>query len=388
MPLNAPDWGCSRRMRHRLRWVKGADDDASALASKKAFDMNEAAAGSIFSETRRPNDEWLARAADEPVIEAELPIVDPHLHFWHHKSGYRYFVEEFARDVIESGHNIEATVFVECNAMYRQNGPEHLKSVGETEFAVGMAAMAASGKYTTARAAEGIVAYADLTLGDRVCELLEAHQEAANGRLRGVRQRAKWDPDPVVAGPVRAGRPGLFGEPEFRKGLGVLTSMGLSFDVSIFHPQLPDVVALARACPDANIIVIHSASPVGFASYARRAAEVRADWLSGMRELATCPNVSVKMGGLLMCLGSFDFTKADKPPTSEDLVSWWRPYIEPCIELFGADRCMASSNFPVEKAGVTYGALWNMFKRIASGCSSDEKSGIFGATARRVYRLE
>jgi L-fuconolactonase len=350
--------------------------------------MNQAVEGSVFSETRRPNDEWLARATAEPAIEPGLPIVDPHVHFWHHKSGYRYFVEEFSRDVVESGHNIEATVFVECNAMYRQSGPEHLKSVGETEFAVGMAAMAASGKYTAARAAEGIVAYADLTLGDRTRELLEVHQQAANGRLRGVRQRAKWDPDPVVAGPVRAGRPGLFGETEFREGLAVLTSMGLSFDVSIFHPQLPDVIALARACPDSNLVVIHSASPVGFASYAGKTAEVRADWLAGIRELATCPNVSVKMGGLLMCLGSFDFTKAAAPPTSEQLVSLWRPYIEPCIELFGPDRCMASSNFPVEKAGVTYGALWNMFKRITAGCSSDEKSRIFGATARRVYRLE
>jgi predicted TIM-barrel fold metal-dependent hydrolase len=345
-------------------------------------------AGSVFSETQRPNEEWLAKATPEEALEPDLKIVDPHVHFWHHKSGYKYFVEEFARDVATSGHNVEATVFVECNAMYRCRGPEHLKSVGETEFAVGMAAMAASGKYTSARAAEGIVAYADLTLGDRTRELLEAHQEAANGRLRGVRQRAKWDPDPIVAGPVRAGRPGLFLEPRFREGLGLLTSLGLAFDVSIFHPQIPDVVALARACPNSNLVVIHSASPVGFASYAGRDAEVRASWLGGMRELASCPNVSVKMGGLLMCLGRFDFTEADAPPTSNDLVQMWRPFIEPCLELFGPDRCMASSNFPVEKAGVTYGALWNMFKRITAGCSRDEKNKIFGATAKRVYRLE
>lgn len=343
---------------------------------------------SIFSQTRRPNEQWLARATPEAALEPDLPIVDPHVHFWHHKSGYRYFVEEFARDVADSGHNVEATVFVECNAMYRARGPQHLKAVGETEFAVGMAAIAASGKYTMTRAAAGIVARADLSLGDSVQELLEAHLAAANGRLRGIRQRAKWDPDPVVAGPVSADRPGLLLEPQFQKGLVLATSMGLSFDASIFHPQLPDVVALARAQPDANIVVIHSASPVGFGSYAGKEREVRENWLRGMRELAKCPNVSIKMGGLLMCLGNFDFSTAEMPPTSEQLAQLWRPYIEPCIELFGAGRCMASSNFPVEKAGTSYGTLWNAFKRITAACSPEEKGQIFSGTAKRVYRLQ
>ena len=346
-------------------------------------------ATSIFSETQRPNEEWLARHKPEPALEPELPIIDPHLHFWHHKSGYRYFVEEFGHDAAASGHNIEATVFVECNAMYRANGPEHLKPVGETEFAVGMAAMAASGKYTRARAAAGIVAYADLTLGEGlVRETLEAHRDAANGRLRGIRQRAKWDADPVVAGPVRAGKRGLFLEPEFRRGMALLEEMGLSFDASIFHPQLPEVISLAQAHPGASIVVIHTASPLGFGSYAGNEKQVHADWLAGMKALARCPNVSIKMGGLLMCLGNFDFSKADTPPTSERLAALWRPYIEDCIELFGADRCMVSSNFPVEKAGVTYDVTWNMFKRLAAKCSPDEKRKLFADTARRIYRID
>lgn len=344
---------------------------------------------SIFSETQRPNEEWLARAQPEAALEPSLPIIDPHLHFWHHKSGYRYFVEEFARDVSECGHNIEATVFVECNAMYRADGPEHLKPVGETEFAVGMAAMAASGKYTSARGAAGIVAYADLTLDEGLLrEALESHRDAANGRLRGIRQRAKWDADPIVAGPVRAGKRGLFLEPEFRRGMKLLEKMGLSFDASIFHPQLSDLISLARAHPDANIIVIHTASPLGFASYAGRDEQVHAEWMKGMKELARCPNVSVKMGGMLMCLGNFDFSKADAPPSSEHLADLWRPYIEPCIEMFGPDRCMVSSNFPVEKAGVTYGVTWNMFKRLAATYSPDEKKKLFADTARRIYRID
>lgn len=350
--------------------------------------MKPATTNSVFTATRAPNMDWLARAIREPVIEPELPIVDPHMHFWDHKTGYKYYVEEFARDIAASGHNVEATVFVECHAMYRASGPEHLKCVGETEFAVGMAAMAASGKYTSSRAAAAIVGCADLTLGERTRETLEAHMEAANGRFRGVRQRAKWDPDPVVRGPVSADHAGLYLDPEFGEGLDLLTSMGLSLDASIFHPQLPDVAALARAHPDASIVVVHTGSPVGHSSYAGKEAEVHANWLAGMKELAKCPNVSIKMGGLLMCLGNFDFTTADAPPTSDQLAQLWRPFIEPCIELFGAHRCMASSNFPVDKAGVPYGTLWNMFKRLTAGCSADEKKMIFSGTARRIYRLD
>jgi L-fuconolactonase len=350
--------------------------------------MKLAPPNSVFTATQAPDLDWLARAIQEPVIEPELCIIDPHMHLWDHKSGYKYFVEEFARDVATSGHNVEATVFIECHSMYRANGPAHLKCVGETEFAVGMAAMAASGKYTSCSIAAAIVGFADLTLGERTRETLEAHIEAANGRFRGVRQRAKWDPDPVVRGSVGGDRPGLYLDPVFGEGLDLLTSEGLAFEASIFHPQLPDVVALARAHPDANIVVVHTGSPVGHSSYLGKEAEVHATWLAGMTELAKCPNVSIKMGGLLMCLGNFNFTTSEAPPTSDQLAQLWRPYIEPCIELFGAQRCMASSNYPVEKAGVPYGTLWNMFKRLTAGCSVEEKRMIFSGTARRVYRLD
>jgi L-fuconolactonase len=350
--------------------------------------MESSPNSTVFGQTQPPNEEWLSLAVLEAPIDADLPIIDPHVHFWHHKSGYKYFVEEYARDAQASGHNIEATVFVECNAFYRSDGPEHLRSVGETEFAVGMAAMAASRKYTPVQAAAGIVAFADLTLGERTAEALEVHREAANGRLKGIRHRAKWDPDPAVRGPISADRAGLYLEPAFGEGIERLAALGLAFDASVFHPQIPDVAALARAHPDASIVLIHSGSPVGHSSYAGKEEETHAHWLASMRELASCPNVSVKMGGLLMCLGNFDFTAAEQPPTSEQLAALWRPYIEPCIELFGAQRCMVSSNFPVDKAGCTYGTLWNAFKRITSGCSADEKALIFSGTARRVYKLD
>jgi len=349
--------------------------------------MSDPTGAGVFGSPRVPNEEWLAKAEPEAPLEPDLTIVDPHVHFWHH-GGNRYFVEDFAKDVAASAHDIEATVFVECSTMYRASGPDHLKPVGETEFAVGQAAIAASGKYTQARCAAAIVGFADLTLGSLARETVDAHTEAANGRLRGIRQRAKWDPDPAVRGSFCADGPGLYLRPEFGGGIALLAARGLLFEASIFHPQIRDVTALARAHPDASIVVVHTGSPVGYSSYRGKEAEVHASWLADMKDLARCPNVSVKLGGLLMCLGNFDFTTAAQPPTSEELASLWRPYLEPCIELFGAGRCMVSSNFPVDKAGMTYGVLWNMFKRVTAECSADEKRLLFADTAKRLYRLE
>ena len=269
--------------------------------------------------------------------------------------------------------------------MYRAHGPEHLRSSGETEFAAGMAAIAASEKYTTTRVAAGIVANADPSQGDELDEALDAHAMAANGRLRGIRRGAKWDADSAVRGAVGAHRAGLYLEPAFQRGVRRIGARGLLFETSVFHPQIPDVTHLARAAPEASIVLIHSGSPVGHGSYAGRGDEVHADWLRSMAELATCPNVTVKLGGMLMSLANFDFGTAPRPPTSDELAQLWRPYTEPLLELFGAGRCMVASNFPVEKAGFGYGTVWNMFKHITSGCSEDDKHAIFGGTARRIY---
>ncbi|AHG64122.1 amidohydrolase family protein [Advenella mimigardefordensis] len=350
--------------------------------------MNNTSSNSVFAATRAPNPGWLCRAESEPVLEPELSIIDSHMHLWEHKTGYTYFVKEFAEDVATCGHKIDSTVFIECRSMYRSRGPEHIKSVGETEFASGMAAIAASGIYTSCRVADAIVGFADLTSGEKLRETIEAHMSVANGRFRGIRQGAKWDADRTIKGSLPNARPGLYLDPSFAIGLEMLTAMGLSFDASVFHPQIQDVATLARAHPNTRIVVNHLGSPLGYATYESRRSEVRAAWLSSMRDLAQCPNVSVKLGGLLMCLGNFDFTQEKKPPDSVQLAELWRPYIEPCIELFGANRCMASSNFPVEKAGVPYGTLWNTFKRVTAGCSEYEKKMIFSGTARRFYNMD
>lgn len=340
-----------------------------------------------FSRTQPPREDWLSLAKSEPAIEPDLPIIDTHMHLWHHPTGYRYFIEDYARDIAESGHNIEASIYVECKSMYRASGSENFKSVGETEFAVGQAAIAASGKYTSSRIAAGIVGYADLMIGPELADVLDAHISAANGRLRGIRMRAKWDPDPVVKGAVSADAPGLYLEPEFHRGLREVASRGLLFEASIYHPQIADVAALARAVPEAQVVVIHSGSPVGHSSYSGKEKEVHDNWLRDMNELSACPNASIKLGGILMTLAAYDFGKAEKPIASEELAELWRPYIEPCFELFGPERCMVSSNFPVDKAGFGFGTVWNMFKHITSGCTPSEKQTIYSGAARRIYRV-
>ena len=334
-----------------------------------------------------PDAGFLAKAEPEGALEPELEIVDAHMHLWHLFADSPYFLPDYARDIAASGHNVVGAVYVECGSFFRAGGAEPMRPVGEVEFALGQAAMAASGKYTSSRVAEAIVGFADLKLGEQVEDVLQAQREAGNGHFRGIRQRAKWDADPVVKGKWSEDNPHLYLDERFNAGFRRLAAMGLSFDASIYHPQLPDVTALARAHPDANIVLIHSASPVGHAAYARREAENNAQWRRMMAELATCPNVSVKMGGILMNLANWDFTEAARPLTSAELAALWRPWIEPCIELFGPERCMVSSNFPVDKVGFPLGTVWNMFKRITESCSPDEKRLLFSDTARRVYRL-
>lgn len=338
----------------------------------------------IYGKVQKADPDWFARAEEEEILEPGLAIVDTHHHLWH-RPGFRYLMEDFAAD-LDCGHNIEATVFAECEAMYRADGPAHLRPVGETEFAAGMAAMSRSGTYGPTRVAAGIVGFADLTLGSRVEEILQAHIDAAGGRFRGIRQRGKWDPHPEI-GTADADMPELYRDPVFHDGIRTLTRFGLAFDASIFHHQIADVAALARAVPEADIVLIHFGSPLGYGPYAGKNDEIFSQWRTGIADLATCPNVTVKLGGIMIQHAGFDYGQAAAPASSETLAQIWRPYIETCIEHFGADRCMVESNYPVERIGVTYGALWNTFKRVTSGASPGEKAAIYSGTAKRVYRL-
>ena len=339
-----------------------------------------------FGRIHTPDEAWLARNAPEPILDPDLPIVDTHHHLWE-RGDHRYLLHEFLADAA-TGHNLVASVFVECHAMYRAGGPPEMRPVGQTEFVAGVAAMSDSGLYGKTRVAAGIVGFADLTLGDRVEPVLEANVRAGGGRFRGVRHSAAWDAADIIGNSATAKGPHLLQQADLRAGLRRLTALGLSFDAWVFHPQLADVVDLARAFPDANIIMGHVGGPLGYGPYAGKHDEVYAAWKPQIVELARCPNVVMKLGGMMMRLAAYDYRTAPAPPTSAQLADLWRPFIEPCIELFGARRCMFESNFPVEKMGIGWVPLWNALKRIAAGASADEKLELFSGTARRAYRLD
>jgi predicted TIM-barrel fold metal-dependent hydrolase len=332
-----------------------------------------------------PREDWLALHREE-VIDPTRPIVDAHHHLWD-RGGQRYMIEEITRD-IASGHNIVATVYVDCRSMYRAGGPEAFRPVGEVEFANGVAAMSASGGYGSAALCAGIVGHANLLLGEAARAVLEAEIAAGNGRFRGIRHASAWDADASIGG-THATRPkGLLLDPNFRKGFACLAPLGLSFDAWLFHPQIGELTDLARAFPDTRIVLDHCGGPIGVGGYANRRQEIFAIWQASIREIAKCPNVVVKVGGLAMRLLGYDFHKRPMPPSSQDAATAWRPYIETCIEAFGTERCMFESNFPPDKGQCSYQVIFNAFKRIAAPYSETEKTALFQKTATDFYRLE
>ena len=330
---------------------------------------------------------WLAKRPTEAALEPDLPIIDPHHHFWDTPHRGEYFLPDLLAD-IGGGHNIVSTVFLECQAMYRKDGPAEMAPVGEVEFVNGIAAMSASGNYGPCRVAEGIVGHADLTIGARVRAVLEAQITAGGGRYRGIRYGVSWDGSEAVGKFVsRFVPPHQARDPKFREGFAELGKLGLSFESWQYHPQLPDAIDLARAFPDTTIILNHVGGVLGVGPYAGRRQEILASWKKDINELAKCPNVNVKLGGVGMTSFGFDFQERATPPSSDDLAAAWRLYIKPCIEAFGVNRCMFESNFPPDKQSGGYTELWNAFKRITAGASAAEKKALYSGTAARVYRL-
>jgi L-fuconolactonase len=330
---------------------------------------------------------WLAKRPTETALEPALPIIDPHHHFWDTPHRGHYFLPDLLAD-IGGGHNIVATVFLECQAMHRKGGPEAMAPVGEVEFVNGIAAMSASGNYGPCRVAEGIVGYADLRLGASVRDVLDAEIAAGGGRFRGIRQGVSWDGhDSIGKFASRIVPPHLVRDRVFREGFAQLAKLGLSFESWQYHPQLPDAIDLARAFPDTTIILNHVGGVLGVGPYSGQRAEILSAWRKDMQELAKCPNVNVKLGGIGMTSFGFEFHERDIPPSSEELAAAWRQYIEPCIEAFGAGRCMFESNFPPDKQSCGYTELWNAFKRVTAGASLAEKTALYSGTAALVYRL-
>jgi predicted TIM-barrel fold metal-dependent hydrolase len=272
--------------------------------------------------------------------------------------------------------------------MFKADGPEAMRPVGEVEFVNGIAAMSASGQYGRPRVAAGIVGTANLRLGDAVGDVLEAQLAAGGGRFRGIRLGATWDSSDAVPNHRTAPPQGLFLRQDFRAGFAHLAPRQLTFEAWCYHHQIPEATDLARAFPNTTIILDHFGGPIGIGPYAGKRDEVYAQWRAHMDELATCDNVVAKLGGINMEVNGFGWHEQPRPPTSQELLDATRPYYEYTIEKFGVDRCMFESNFPVDKASCSYTVLWNAFKRLTAGYSAAEKAKLFHDTATRVYRLD
>lgn len=327
------------------------------------------------------HEEWLAQVAEEP-LDPTRAICDPHHHLWDHPQS-RYLAKELLADT--ATHNVVSTVFIECSSEYRQDGPEELKPVGETEF---VQAVADANTSDATAVCAGIVGMADLTLGDAVKPVLEAHLEASPNRFRGIRHAAGWDASEEVRNSHTHPPAKLLGNAKFREGFACLIEYGLTFEAWLYHPQLGELVDLANAYPDTTIILDHFGGPLGIGPYAGKRTEIFAEWRNNISNLAKCPNIVAKLGGLAMPINGFRWHKQPKPPNSAELTEATSAYYLHTIELFGPKRCMFESNFPVDRQSCSYTVLWNSFKRIASSFSDTEKDSMFHDTATRVYRLD
>ncbi|MEH6527560.1 MAG: amidohydrolase family protein [Sneathiella sp.] len=334
------------------------------------------------------NMDWLKRTT-EKVLDPKLPICDAHHHLWDFRTervAQRYLLDEILLDV-NCGHNIVSTVFIECGSMYRSTGSEQMKPVGETEFVNGIAAMSASGLYGKTKVAAGIVGSADLMLGDAVGPILDAHIEAGGGRFRGIRHRATWDPSDDVPNSQPTTIENLYLDTKFRQGFSNLASRNLSFEGWCYHPQIPQLTDLARRFPDTTIILNHFGGPLGIGPYKGKQDEYFPIWKQSIADLASCPNVVAKLGGINMEVNGFGWHDNKLPPSSEELMQATRRFYEHTIEQFGPQRCMFESNFPVDMVSCSYNILWNSFKRLTSNYSATEKADLFHDTANRIYRL-
>ena len=328
--------------------------------------------------------EWLSQLEEE-AIEPELPIIDPHHHLWDRPTS-RYLLDELLDDT--AGHNVRQTVFVECSAMYRAEGAEHLRCIGETEFVQGVAAQSASGGYGEMRAATGIVGTADLTLGAAVAEVLEAQSEASPHRFRGIRHSTAWaEPGTLPSAPGGIQEAAVMLDSAFREGYAKLADYDLTFDAWLFHPQLPQVADLAGAFPKTTIILNHLGGPLGVGRYAEHRDEVFAQWQADLGAVAAHENVVLKVGGIQMALNGFGWHERERPPSSDELLAANRDWYLSAIELFGPERCMFESNFPVDRASCSFTVLWKQFKKLSLDFSEAERAAMFHDTAAPVYRL-
>jgi L-fuconolactonase len=321
-------------------------------------------------------------APEEQAIEPDLPIIDTHHHLWNDPPFPMFApfpIEELAEERARCGHHIPATVFVDCQTGYLTEGPEPMRVVGETRAIARMVDDAMAQGVPARGLAAKIVSRADMRLGAAVEEVLRAHIEASPTRFRGIRHMAPWHPERSFFGLDIS--EGMMRLPAFCEGVARLAALDLSFDAWVLYTQLADVAYLARRVPEATIVLDHAGTPMDLPP-PHSAAERFELWKAGMAEVAACPNVVVKLGGVMM------HHAAPQAVSSADGVATMREHILPTIDLFGPDRCMFESNFPIDRPQISYGNLWNAYKRLTADFTRTEREAMFAGTAARVYRID
>jgi predicted TIM-barrel fold metal-dependent hydrolase len=316
---------------------------------------------------------------DDEVLDPGLRIIDAHHHLWlSHEPWAPYGLDQLRADIC-SGHNVVSSVFVESNSSWRTEGPTALRPVGETEWVAGVV--------DGSPLVGGIVGFADLSLGDAVAEVLEAHLDAGRSLFRGIRHGVAWDASPDIPDNPNDPGPHLLSHPAFRRGLQVVQHMGLTFDAWLYFPQIPELTAVADALPDLGIVLNHLGGLVALGPYKENRHEVFSVSRGLLAELARRENVVVKLGGIGMPMYNWEPETRDDS-VAERLARTWGPFIRWCVETFGPDRCMCESNFPVDKQTVSYRTLWNVLKQTLCDLSETERRAVFHDTAARFYRLQ
>lgn len=325
--------------------------------------------------------DWLDKVQEE-IVDPDLTIIDPHHHLWRHDNG-NYLAQELHNDT-QSGHRVEKTVYIQCGVQYRQDGPDHLKPLGEIEFVV------EQGKETQRLGGPtiaGIVGRVDLQFGDGLEELIDQFVETSEGLFRGTRHNAARAGYPDSLSIASMAPEGLYEDSNFRNGLKVLGSKGFTYDAWHYHPQNPDFTALAKTVPDTVLVLDHFGTPLGVGPYATQRKEIFEQLRKDLVEMAKCENVYAKLGGLAMPDNGFGWESAPSPPTSDEVVDVHRDYFLLAIDCFGPERCMMESNFPVDRQSLSYAVLFNAMKKMTADFSVEDKKQLFRDTAQKVYRL-
>ena len=332
--------------------------------------------------------EWLNQHIEDPILP-NFPIIDPHHHLWDVGFG-RYYIEELLEDINSSGHNIEATVYIMSSSntkIYAKDGLEEFKPLTEIEFATSEGKRADHIPDNKVKVNASIVGSVDLTFGSKLEPVLEKAINISEGRLKGIRMLLASHSDPRISSGAVKSDLGLMLHPNFIDGAKCIQNADLSLDFWIYHTQLNEMEKIARALPDLTIILNHVGGPIHLGEYEGKQAVTHREWRSAMIRLSRIHNINVKLGGLGMAVNGAKFHNDKIPPNSVQLSDVWKPWIYETIDMFGFDRCMFESNFPVDKGSCSYGTLWNAFKILATDMSDDEKNKLFSKNAARIYKI-